>query len=196
MGIDMSNINALIQRWQAGDERAAEAIYNQYRDATFGLAYTLLDHPADAEEVAQDALTYALTHINRFDPEKARFTTWLHTITVSRCRNKRRRRYLPTLPLLAWLKGGGDAADPAPGPEGRAIQKATSDEIWAAVQTLSYPLREAILLRYWADYTYQEIGEILGCSMRTAQSRVRSAHKRLRATLAEDDWIKLEEELQ
>jgi hypothetical protein len=46
----MSNINALIERWQAGDDRAAEAIYNQYRGATFGLAYTLLDDAADEEE--------------------------------------------------------------------------------------------------------------------------------------------------
>jgi RNA polymerase sigma-70 factor (ECF subfamily) len=185
----MADIGALIKRWQAGDERAAEAIYNQHRDSTFGLAYNLLDDAADAEEVAQDALTYALTHIDRYDPQRARFTTWLFTITVSRCRNKRRRRLLPSLSLLAWLKGGGDLPDPTPGPEPKAVQEATQDEVWAAVQTLSLPLREAILLRHWADYTYQEIGEMLGCSLRTAQSRVRLAHRQLRKILIEDDYV-------
>ena len=188
----MSDISVQIKRWQAGDERAAEAIYNQYVETAFRLAYTLLGDTGDAEEVAQDALTYALTHIERYDPERARFSTWLHTITVSRCRNKRRRRYLPSLSLVAWLKGGGDAPDPAPDPEHRAVQETTYDEVWGAIETLSPRLREAILLRYWADYTYQEIGDMLGCSLRTAQSRVRLAHKQLRTRLAPKDLAILE----
>jgi RNA polymerase sigma-70 factor (ECF subfamily) len=189
----MPEINALIKRWQAGDEHAAEAIYNRYRDTAFKLAYTLLGNPADAEEVAQDALTYALTRIERYDPLRARFSTWLHTVTVSRCRNKRRRRYLPSVSLVAWSTRGGDAPDPAPGPEHQAISKTTRDEVWEALETLSPRLREAIVLRHWADYTYQEIGDILGCSMRTAQSRVRLAHKRLKTILAPSDLATLEE---
>jgi len=45
-------------------------------------------------------------------------------------------------------------------------------------------LREAILLRYWAGHTYQEMADILGCPLRTAQSRVRLAYKQLRVVLA------------
>lgn len=190
----MADLSGLIARWQAGDERAAAAIYEQCRDSTFGLANALLDNPADAEEVAQDALTYALTHINHYDPNRARFTTWLHTITVSRCRNKCRRRLLPSLSLLGWLKGGGDAADPAPGPELAAMQVATQDEVWEAIQMLSPSLREAILLRHWADHTYQEIAAILDCPLRTAQSRVRLAYQQLRAKLAPADLNYFEEE--
>jgi RNA polymerase sigma-70 factor (ECF subfamily) len=188
----MSDISVLIGRWQAGDERAAQAIYDRYRNTAFRLAYTLLDDPADAEEVAQDALAYALTRIERYDPQRARFSTWLHTITISRCRNKRRRRFFSSLSLVAWLKGGGDAPDPAPDPEQRVIQETASDEVWEAIETLSPPLREAILLRYWADYTYQEIGDMLGCSLRTAQSRVRLAHKQLRKSLAPNHLAILE----
>ena len=76
----MAELAHVIERWKAGDERAAEIIYNQVRGTTFGLAQTLLGDPADAEEVAQDALTYALTHIDRYNPPRARFETWLHTI--------------------------------------------------------------------------------------------------------------------
>jgi RNA polymerase sigma-70 factor (ECF subfamily) len=184
----------LIRRWQAGDERAAKAIYDQFWDSSLGLAYSLLDDLADAEEAAQDALTYALTHIERYDPERARFSTWLHTITVSRCRDRRRRRILPSLPLVTWLRGG-DAPDPAPSPEQQAIQETTRDEVWEAIETLKPPLREAIVLRHWADYTYREIGDILGCSMRTAQSRVRLAHQQLKANLAHQDVAILEEKI-
>ncbi|MFN8454805.1 MAG: RNA polymerase sigma factor [Anaerolineae bacterium] len=190
----MPELNALIERWQAGDERAAEGIFNQCRDSTLGLAYALLDNRADAEEVAQDALTYALTHINQYDPQRARFTTWLHTITVSRCRNKRRRHFLPSLSLFTWFQRGGDAADPAPGPEPAALQAAMRDEVWAAIQTLSPSLREAILLRHWSDHTYQEIAAILDCPLRTVQSRVRLAYQHLRGILAPANLSYFEEE--
>ena len=192
----MPDIHVLIRRWRAGDERAAQAIYDRFWDSSLGLAYSLLDDLADAEEVAQDALTYALTHIERYDPGRARFSTWLHTITVSRCRNKRRRRLLPTRSLLGWLRGGSDLADPAPGPEHLAEKAGTQDEVWAAIQQLSQPLREAVILRHWADFTFQEIAAMLGCSMRTAQSRVRLAHKKLDHLLRQHDLATFEETLE
>ena len=190
----MADIGAFIQRWQAGDERAAEAIYNQYRESTFRLAYGLLGSAADAEETAQDALTYALTQVARYDPQRASFSTWLHTITVSRCRDRQRRRRLPTFSLTRWLQRGGDVPDPAPTPERRAGQDETCSEVWVAVQELSPPLREAVLLRYWAGHTYQEMADIMDCPLRTAQSRVRLAYKQLRATLAPTNLPTLEKE--
>ena len=90
----MPDIDALIQSWQTGDERAAETLFNQFREQVYRLAYGLLGEPAEAEEAAQDALSYALLNIRRFDPARASFTTWLYTITVSRCRNRYRRRRL------------------------------------------------------------------------------------------------------
>lgn len=189
----MPNIDVLIERWQGGDERAAEALYNHHRESLFRLAYGLLGSPADAEEVAQDALTYALVNIRRYDPQRASFATWLHTITVSRCRDRQRRRRLPSFSLTAWLDQGGDAPDPTPEPERQAIRAETRSQVWAAVQALSQPLREAILLRYWAGHTYREMADILGCPIGTAQSRVRLAYQRLRADLAPIELNHLEE---
>lgn len=190
----MPDLSALIQRWQRGDEYAAEAIYNHHRESTLRLAYGLLGNFGDAEEAAQDALHYALTHINYYNAHRATFSTWLHTITVSRCRDRQRRRWLPTFSLPRWLKRGQDAPDPAPDPERQAIQGEIHNEVWQAVQDLSQPLREAILLRYWADHTYQEMADILDCPLRTAQSRVRLAFDRLRDRLAPADLINFEEE--
>jgi RNA polymerase sigma-70 factor (ECF subfamily) len=181
----------LIQRWRSGDERAAEAIYTQNRGATYGLAYALLDNSADAEEVTQDVLAYALSHIERYDPQRARFTTWLHTITISRCRNKRRRHFLPSVSLFTWLHSETDEADPASDLETLIMQQDTRDEVWAALDALSQPLREAILLRHWADYSYQEMAQMLGCPLRTAQSRVRLAHRQLKKQLAAIEYTYL-----
>ncbi len=180
----MSDLDALINRWLGGDETAAEAIYSQHRGAVFGLAYALLDDAADAEEVTQDVLAYVLSHIDRYDPQRARFTTWLHTITVSRCRNKRRRQFLPSVPLFTWQHTDHDEIDSSPDLEMQIMQRDEHDEIWAAIRALSQPLREVILLRHWADYSYQEMALMLGCPLRTAQSRVRLAHQQLKRQLA------------
>jgi RNA polymerase sigma-70 factor (ECF subfamily) len=182
----MTDINALIERWQAGDERAAEALYYHHREQTFRLAYGLLGNQADAEETAQDALHYALSHIRRYDPRRASFSTWLHTITVSRCRDRyrQRRRLLPQFSLTAWLQGGGNEPDPSPGQEQQVVKAEIYNEVLEAVQRLSPALREAILLRYWAEHTYREIAEILDCPISTAQGRVRLAYQHLRVALA------------
>jgi DNA-directed RNA polymerase specialized sigma24 family protein len=66
--------------------------------------------------------------------------------------------------------------------------------VWRAVKSLSPLLREAIVLRHWGDYTYQEIGDIVGCPMKTAQSRVRLAYQRLEKELAEIERQDLVEE--
>lgn len=187
----MIAVSALIERWQAGDERAAQALYDHFWDRTFWLAYGLLGDPDDAEEVAQDALYYALSNIARFDQNRAAFSTWLHTITVSRSRNRYRRRRLSWSSLTTWLRRGGDVPDPAPGQEQKAIRTEAKSIVWEAVQGLTPRLREAVLLRYWVGHTYREMADILGCPVPTAQSRVRLAFQRLRDALAPESLIDL-----
>lgn len=179
----MTDTLKLIQDWQAGDERAAEALYAAHRDHAFRLAYGLLGDAEDAEEAAQDALTYALTHIHQYAPERASFATWLHTITVSRCRDRQRRKRLASFSLTEWLGLGRDIPDPEPGPEAAVIAAEGRDALLLAIQGLNPPLREALVLRYWAGHTFQEIADIMDCPLPTAQSRVRLAYQQLRARL-------------
>ena len=190
----MATLDVLIERWRAGDQRSAEAIYNLYRDRTFRLAYALLGNAADAEEVAQDALAYALLNIHRFDEHRSQFTTWLHMITVSRSRDLLRKRHIPAFHLSALLNRRQSPPDPAPGPEQTAEKSEVRSVVWEAVQALNPLLREAIVLRHWGEHTYQEIAEIVGCPMKTAQSRVRLAHQKLAHTLSETDLRQLAEE--
>jgi RNA polymerase sigma-70 factor, ECF subfamily len=181
----MSNLELLIESWRAGDQRAAEAIYHQHRDRTFRLAYALLGNTEDAEEAAQDALTYALRNIAHYDEKRSKFTTWLHMITVSRCRDRLRKRRVPTFSLTTWLSRRNTLTDPAPEPEYSVEMSEMRHNVWEAVQKLNPMLREAIVLRHWGGHTYQEISEITGCPMKTAQSRVRLAHQKLAQSLAE-----------
>lgn len=184
----------LIRRAQEGDERAARQLFDLYNLRTYRLALGLLGVPADAEEVAQDALTYALLNIHRYKPDLSSFSTWLHTITVSRSRDKRRRKILPSIPMTQWLSMGNQIRDYTPGPEAACMRREVEDGLVSALNQLSPKLREAIVLRFYADCTYKEMGEIMGCSLNTARSRLRLAIEKLRTHLGEEQvrWLATE----
>jgi RNA polymerase sigma-70 factor, ECF subfamily len=188
------NLQALIEHWRAGDQRAAESIYNLHREKTFRLAYGLLGNTQDAEEAAQDALAYALLHIHQFDDRRSQFTTWLYRITVSRSRDILRKHSVPTFSLNNWLRDGLNPTDFRPGPEQRAEKKENQNTVWDALQILSPDLREAIILRHWSGCTYQEIAEITNCPMKTAQSRIRLAYQKLAHILETVDFQQTAEE--
>ncbi len=184
-----TSLDALIDRARRGDQAACAAIYQRFVRATYRLAYGVLLDQQDAEEVVQDAFAYALRNLDRFDPERSAFRTWLYTITMSRCRNKRRRRWLPTIHLTEiaeWLPGM-DAL-----PEQVIEQRGARDAVMEALRALSPKLREAVVLRYFDGLSYREMAAVLGCPQKTAESRVRLAHDTLFRLLADQREALLE----
>ena len=170
---------ALLQRCLAGEEEAYVALYNQHAGIVYRLAFGLLQNKEDAEEVLQDSFEYAFRKLAHYNPQKSAFTTWLYRITVSRCRNKRRRKWLPTFPLR--LLPQEDVPDQqAPTPDSLLELDEQQKAIWEALARLSPKLRETAILRYYNGLRYSEIGQILGIPPKTAESRIRLAHKALR----------------
>lgn len=182
----------LIGRCLAGDAAAHAALYQKYATTIYRLTYSLLRHREDAEEVLQDTFEYAFRRLNQYDPEKAAFKTWLYSIAISRCRNKRRRKWLPHFSLSNLMQDESGRADleicdvEAPQPEESAVLTAEKQRVWEALGALSDKLRETAVLRYYDGFSYVEIGAVLGIPAKTAESRMRLAHKALRALLEDD----------
>ncbi len=174
----------LIRRGLGGDETAFVALYNLHSGMVYRLAYSLLQHPQDAEEVLQDSFEYAFRRLSLFDARKSAFKTWLYRITVSRCRNKRRRKWLPTFSINA-LEDQDLHDETTPTPDERLHLTERQQAVWKALAKLSPKLREVAILRYFAGMQYGEIGTVLDIPAKTAESRMRLAHKALRVTLSE-----------
>jgi RNA polymerase sigma-70 factor (ECF subfamily) len=175
--------SALITRCLTGEQAAYIALYDQHAGMVYRLAYSLLQNQQDAEEVLQDSFEYAFRRLDRFDARKSAFKTWLYRITVSRCRNKRRRKWLPSLSLQQLV--GGEARDATiPLPDERTILNEQQRVVWDAVRGLSPKLREVAILRYYGGLAYAEIAEVLEIPPKTAESRMRLAHKALRERLS------------
>ena len=178
-------LSFLIQRCLSGDEPAYVILYERHASLLYRLAYSLLQNREDAEEVLQDSFEYAFRKLANYDDRKSAFSSWLYRITVSRCRNKRRRKWLPTSPLSLLTPQGIKDVDAA-APDELLEQTEQQQDVWAALGQLSPKLRETAVLRYYYGLQYKEIGQILSISPKTAESRMRLAHQKLRQIIGTD----------
>jgi RNA polymerase sigma-70 factor, ECF subfamily len=179
---------SLIERCLNGDETAYVSLYTAYSAMIYRLNYSLLQHQEDAEEVLQDSFEYAFRKLSSFNPNKASFKTWLYRIAISRCRNKRRRKWLPTFSLTQLIHQEEDITDTnAPAPDEVAALNAQQKRVWAALNELTPKLKETAVLRYYEGLTYLEISSILDIPTKTAESRMRLAHKALKELLIDEE---------
>jgi RNA polymerase sigma-70 factor (ECF subfamily) len=175
----------IISRALGGDESAQRALYEAFYAAAFRLAYLLLQERCDAEEAIQDAFVYVFRNLMRYEPQRGSFWSWLRVVLVSRCRNKRRRKQLPSVSLDVLT-----AVEHAPSddrvdsdPEGALEMQGVQRRVWGALQQVSPGARDALILRYYEELPYAEIGELLGCSADAARARVAHGKTQLRALL-------------
>src|SRR5664279_4373635 len=103
---EQTEIEALIRRCLQGEQESYATLYELVAPGLYQLAYSILLHQQDAEDVVQEAMVYVFRNLHRYQPERGAFRTWLYTITVSRCRNARRRKWLPTTALSTLLSIG------------------------------------------------------------------------------------------
>lgn len=187
----VNSTDALIERCLSGDNQAHVLLYQHHASYIYRLAYTLLQNREDAEEVLQDSFEYAFRRLDHFDAQKSAFKTWLYRIAISRCRNKRRRKWLPTFSLQGLLGQDGQVQEyeladhDTPQPDEVLELTGRQQMVWEAIGQLSDKLKETAVLRYYDGMTYDEIGQVLDVPAKTAESRMRLAHKALREILEE-----------
>ena len=170
-----------------------EAFYelvHPYERMIYATAISVVKNPADAEEVAQEAVLKAFSNLRRFRAE-SKFSTWLLQITYNEARMKLKRARLHLYESIDdqrqnesgdfWPK---DFADWRPIPsellEQSEMQKAVQD----AINALSPTHREVIILRDVQHLSMKEITGILGISGASVKSRLHRARLVLRDSLA------------
>jgi RNA polymerase sigma-70 factor (ECF subfamily) len=169
---------ALIQTILAGDTEAYAQLVDRYYDRCARIAVRILGNREDAEEALQDSFLRAYKALADYDHHE-RFHAWLARIVVNQCRTvlaRTRRRdavFLDVDPLVL-----DRAAAPPP-----------SDRHWPelehALAQLPSDQREAVVLKYADDLTYEEMSRITGAGASALKMRVQRAFVRLRALLQE-----------
>jgi RNA polymerase sigma-70 factor, ECF subfamily len=166
----------LIARCLDGDASAFEPLVEQYRRPLYRVAVRLLGDREEARDAIQSAFLKAYQSLGTCEPGR-RFFSWIYRILVNDCLNTRRSRR-PTAPLVD-LPAPGVAPDPVETSE-------TCRRVRLAVLRLPPDLRDVIVLRHFAELSYEEAAAALGIPARTVKSRLFTARQRLCELLAEE----------
>jgi RNA polymerase sigma-70 factor (ECF subfamily) len=168
-------------RWiaaaQGGDDIAFARLVEHYAKPVHNLCYRMLGNPADAEDAAQETFLKAYQKLKSYDPLRS-FPTWLLSIGAHHCIDQlRRRRYqLISLDAVRRRPAGRDSQ-----PENLAEGAESQKSLQAELTKLGSYERAAIVMHYWYDLSYQEIGEALGLSVSAVKSRMHRARRDLAA---------------
>lgn len=168
-------------RWiaaaQGGDDVAFARLVEHYAKPVHNLCYRMLGNPADAEDAAQETFLKAYQKLKSYDPLRS-FPTWLLSIGAHHCIDQLRRRRFQWVSLDAAIRrsAGRDSQ-----PERLAEQAQSQQSLQADLAKLGAYERAAIVMRYWYDLSYEEIGQALGLSVSAVKSRLHRARRELAA---------------
>ena len=169
---DRGTDTELVRRALMGDRLAAGRLTERHRRLVLTLAFRTLGNADDAQDVAQEALVYALQRLPELrDADK--FTSWLQHITLSLCADYRRRR--GTRRLGEPLEAVSEAAE--------EVNYAEAYTLRQAVRGLSQAHQTTFLLHYVGGWSREEVAAILGIPLNTVRSRLSAARRSLRAGL-------------
>jgi len=169
---------ALVERVGRGDAAATRLLVAAKLPRVLALAARMLRDTAAAEDVAQEAFLRAWRMAGAWQPGRARFDTWLHTVVLNLCRDRLRRRREVTGETVP------EPVDPAPDGEAALLKAERGRQVAAAIAALPERQREAILLVHFQDLSGAETAAALGVSVEALESLLARGRRGLRASFA------------
>ena len=165
----------------ANDQDAFSELVYLFQDPVYNLCYRMLGDAGEAEDATQEAFLRAFMNLRRYDTKRS-FKTWLMSIASNHCIDRWRKRRMhfvslddePTAAALALSSN-----DPLP--EQAALSSEKSELLQGLLLKLDESYRLPLVLRYWYDYSYAEIAQV----MDTTESAIKSRLFRARRTLAD-----------
>jgi RNA polymerase sigma-70 factor, ECF subfamily len=167
----------LVERVLRGDAEAYGELVTRHMRRAFAIAYRVLGHREDAEDVVQDAFIRALERLDTHD-RKRPFRAWLYRIVVNQALNHRRAR---TLRMTEEVPA--DARSMTPSPEQDTERSRLRERLEAAMGVLTEKQRTIVQLADLEEFTSAEIAEVLDMADGTVRWHLHQARRALRQAL-------------
>jgi RNA polymerase sigma-70 factor, ECF subfamily len=168
----------LVERVRAGDVEAYGELARRHMRRAFAIAYRILEHREDSEDVVQEAFIRALERLDRLERGRP-FQPWFYRIVINQSLNHRRSR---SIRRTAPLPETAPARTPAP--DRSAERSELRDWLKAATEALPERQRIIVQLSELEDFTSAEIAEILDVPAGTVRWHLHQARRTLRDALA------------
>lgn len=168
----------------AGEQRAYQALVDRYFDAIARYSFRLLGNRAEVEDIAQETFLRMWTQANRWEPNKAKLTTWLHRIAHNLCVDHLRKHSRVELrgdqgdnveQGLSNLAGEQDTA---------RVENESIASLNRAIRQLPENQRSALALCHYQSFSNKEAADIMGLSVRALESLLSRAKRSLRKALS------------
>lgn len=164
----------LIPRAKRGDVEAYNLLVSRWEKRIFNYLLRLIGHREDAMDVSQEVFLKAYQNLPKLD-DAAKFSSWLFRIAHNEAFSLLRRRR-PEGDLLSEPRSGETG--------GRLLPLELSLAVESALSRLSSEQREAVLLKVYQGFKFDEMAEILECPVSTVKSRLYTALELLKTTLS------------
>lgn len=175
----MNEEQVWLDKARQGDKAAFGQLIEAYQGPVYNLAYRMLNNSGEAEEAAQEAFIRAYTRLESYNPAH-KFSTWMLSITSNYCIDLIRKRRalllsidepLPAHPALQSEKSKG--------PESQMVTNEQQEMVQELLQELPEDYRQAVVLRYWYEMSYDEIAEVMNTTVSAIKSRLFRARRLL-----------------
>ena len=163
------------------DDETFSRIVEQYTDYAYNIAYRMLNNPADADDVVQDAFLSAYRARDRFRGD-AQVTTWLYRIVVNAALQRIRKDKRPRQMAQASVEDV-EIADWSPGPESQTLNAELRDKLEEAIAGLPEGLRAAVILRDVEQLSTVEAADVVSISVPAFKARLHRGRIALREQL-------------
>jgi RNA polymerase sigma-70 factor, ECF subfamily len=184
-----TNERTLIRRIRQGESSLFAQLIKPYERRVYVTALGFLRNPADAEDVAQEAILKAFTHLGQFRGD-SRFSTWLIQITVNEARMRQRKRHADLFEPMGEFQDEEGNYIPREFADWREIPSEELERselrtlLSKALDGLGQIYREVFLLRDMEQMSIEETAEALGISVASVKTRLLRARLMLRDILS------------
>jgi RNA polymerase sigma factor (sigma-70 family) len=167
----------VIRAREQGDQSAYAELLNKYRDSLYFMMLKMTKNPTDADDLTIEAFGKAFKNIHQYSPEFA-FSTWLFRIAANNCidflRKNNRILFADNYFDEDGESGDGPANIPFTGldPEEKVIEKQKIQLMREVVEKLKPHYRNMIHMRYFQEWSYEEIAEEMNLPLGTVKAQL------------------------
>lgn len=185
-----NNDSQLVTDYKNGNEKAFEELVNRYKNKIFTTILLIVKDHYLAEDILQDTFIKAIQTIKsgRYN-EQGKFLPWLgriaHNLAIDYFRREKRYPVGELEENENWLEKLNYTEYSA---EALYIKKETHNQLRMLIQLLPEKQREVLIMRHYADMSFQEIAEATGVSVNTALGRMRYALINLRKQMTKNKF--------